>query len=76
MVQLLTHRAHAMQCRPGRPDGRRAQCHGLAAPPASFLPSQAGSSHPPVAYRVARLPVPLVRPNRTRNGTGKPDTGL
>ena len=25
--------------------------------PVSFLPSQAGSSHPPVAYRVARLSV-------------------
>jgi len=46
-----------IQCRPGGPDGRRAQCHGLAAPPVSFLPDQAGSSHPPIAYRVARLPV-------------------
>src|ERR1039458_9481326 len=30
-----------------------------------------GSSHPPVAYRVARLPVPLVRQHWTRNGAGK-----
>jgi hypothetical protein len=27
------------------------------APPVSFLPGQAASSHQPVAYRVARLPV-------------------
>ena len=39
------------------PDGRRAPCHGLAATPVSFLPSQTGSSHPPDAYRMARLPV-------------------
>ena len=58
------------------PDGGRARCHGLAASPVSSLPGQAGSSHPPVAYRVARLPVPLVRRHRTRNGAGKPVTGL
>ena len=29
----------------------------LAASPGSCFPSQAGSSHPPVAYRAARLPV-------------------
>lgn len=57
MVQLLTHRAHASSVGPAAPDGRRAQCHDLAAPPVSFLPSQAGSSHPPVAYRMARLSV-------------------
>ena len=60
-----------IQCRPGSPDGRRAQCHGLAAPPVSFLPSQTGSSHPPVAYRMARLPVPLVRRHRMRSSVGK-----
>jgi hypothetical protein len=37
--------------------GPGARCHGLAASTVSSLPSQAGSSHPPVAYRVARLPV-------------------
>ncbi len=40
-------------------------------PPRQFLPGQATSSHPPVAYRMARLPVPLVRRHRTRNGAGK-----
>jgi ABC-2 type transport system ATP-binding protein len=39
-------------------------------PSRQFLPDQAGSSHPPAA-RVARLPVPLVRRHRTRNGAGK-----
>ncbi len=66
-----------IQCRPCRPpDGGRARCHGLAASPVSFLPGQAGSMHPPVAYRVARLPVSLVRRDRTRNGAGQPISGL
>jgi hypothetical protein len=54
---ICTPERGAIQCRPGSPAMADAQCHGLAAPPVSFLPGQAGSSHPPVAYRVARLPV-------------------
>lgn len=51
-----------------------ARCHGLAAPPVSSLPGQASISHQPVAYRVPRVPVLLVRRHRTRNGTGKTTT--
>ena len=40
-------------------------------PSVNSLPGQPGSSHPPVAYRMARLPDPLVRQHRTRNGAGK-----
>jgi hypothetical protein len=57
VVHLLTHRAHASSERQAAPDGGRAQCQGQAAPPVSFLPAQAGSSHPPVAYRQHGLPV-------------------
>jgi hypothetical protein len=57
MVQLLTHRAHASRAGTAAPmaDARNATAW---LPSRQLLPSQAGSSHPPVAYRVARLPVP------------------
>jgi hypothetical protein len=55
---------------------RHPLAYGLAAPPVSFLPGQAGSSHPPVAYRVDGCRFPLVRWHRTRSGAGKPVTGL
>ena len=62
------------RCSRSRPDGGRGQCHGLAAPPVSFLPSQAGSSHPPVATGWQSCRFPLVRWHRTRNGAGKTTT--
>ena len=39
-------------------------------PPRQLLPGQTSSSHPPVADRVARLSISLVRPHRARNGAG------
>ncbi len=66
---------HPVQARqPPTADARNATA--WLPPPVSFLPSQAGSSHPPVAYRVARLSVSLVRRHRMRNGAGKPATEL
>jgi hypothetical protein len=54
MVQLLTHRAHASRAGTAAPmaDARNATAGCLSR---QLLPSQAGSSHPPVPYRVAPL---------------------
>jgi ABC-type multidrug transport system ATPase subunit len=74
VVQLLTHRAYASSAGPAAPDGGRAQCHGLAARPVSFLPARR-----PVATRLSPAGrhgyrFPLVRRYRTRNGAGKTTT--
>ena len=53
------------------PSNDRRKVTSAWVPSRQFLPSQTGSSHPPVAYRVARLSFSLVRPHRMSNGAGK-----
>ncbi len=73
MVQHLTHRAHASSAGLAAPDGGHTHCHGVAALLARFRSGQAGSIHPHVVYRVARLSVSAGR-HKTRNGAGKTTT--
>src|SRR6266702_8381703 len=74
MVQLLTHRAHASSVGRAAPMADARNATAWLPLPVSFLPSQTGSSHPPVAYGWHSCRFSLVRPHRMCNGVGKSTT--